>query len=354
MKSSLHTSPAFLLLLLGCLVAVSEAATFTCNATTSTTCLSVIGYVSTNTSTYGKISAFFQVPLSSILGANDLLITTPGTTTVSAGSTVKIPVPCLCTKGIGRSNHMPNYTIESGDGLDAIARVKFDNFINYTEIADANDIPDPNKIMAGDTIWIPLPCSCDPVEEQKVVHLAYKVKSGDNTSYIATTFGTSESTLLKLNGISDPKSLQADQILDVPMKACASSINDTSPDHGLLLPGDTYTFTAKDCVKCSCSSSSYALDCSLASNRNRTCPAATCSGNLTLGESNGTGCDATICAYTGYSNTTSSFNILTTTTTNQTASCKNAAARHTGSAAAFAWMKLVVLLHLILTSICFL
>ncbi|KAJ3689707.1 hypothetical protein LUZ61_018871 [Rhynchospora tenuis] len=133
-----------------------------------------------------------------------------------------------------------------------------------------------------------------------------------------------------------------------------ASINNTSPDHGLLLPSGTYAYTANGCVKCSCnSSSSFMLDCSLASNRNNTCPVTTCSGNLTLGESSGLGCGATTCVYSAYTSITSSFKILTTSVTNQSSSCKSAATRHIGPAAS-ARMKLVVSIHLILISVCFL
>ncbi|KAJ1693641.1 hypothetical protein LUZ63_010339 [Rhynchospora breviuscula] len=171
---------------------------------------------------------------------------------------------------------------------------------------------------------------------------------------IATMYGTNESTLLELNGISDPKSLQPKQILDVPLQVCKSSINNTSPDHGLLLPSGTYAYTANSCVKCSCNlSSSFMLDCFLASNRNNTCPVTMCSRNLTLGESSGTGCGATTCAYSSYTRITSYFKILTTSVINQSSSCKSAATSHTGSAAS-SWMKLVLSFHLILISICFL
>lgn len=217
MKSFPYTY-AFLFFLLGCFATVSEAATFTCDATTTASCQSIINYVSTNASTYRNISSLFQVSVSSILGANNLPTATPSTKTVSAGSIVKIPVPCKCTNGTGRSDSIPVYTVQSGDWLDAIARYKFDLFVNYTEIAYANNISDPSKIYAGQKLWIPLPCSCDPVEDNKVVHLAYKVASGNTVEGIVAQFGTTESTLLKLNGISDPTSLKEEQILDVPLQ----------------------------------------------------------------------------------------------------------------------------------------
>jgi LysM repeat protein len=214
MKSS---SSAFLFFLLGCLVAVSDAATFTCNATATATCKSIIGYVS-NASTYGNISSLFQVSLTSIISENNLSSATSNSTTVLEGAMVKVPIPCLCTNGMGRSDRIPVYTIQPGDGLYVIS-TKFDIFVNYTEIATANNISDPNKIEAGKSLYIPLPCSCDPVNGKKVMHLAYQVESGNTTAGIAAMYGTTESTLLKLNGISDPKSLKAGDILDVPLEA---------------------------------------------------------------------------------------------------------------------------------------
>jgi chitin elicitor-binding protein len=49
------------------------------------------------------------------------------------------------------------------------------------------------------------------------MHLAHIVGGGESTSGIAATFGVSESTLLRINSITDPKSLLKDQILDVPL-----------------------------------------------------------------------------------------------------------------------------------------
>ena len=46
-------------------------------------------------------------------------------------------------------------------------------------------------------------------------HFAYNVRAADNVSKIIARFGVKESTLLKINGITDPKNLTQGQILDV-------------------------------------------------------------------------------------------------------------------------------------------
>ncbi|KAJ3681951.1 hypothetical protein LUZ60_014524 [Juncus effusus] len=358
MSSSPDTTT--ILLLLCCLMVASQAVTFKCTSST-VTCQSLIGYVFANTTTYANITSLFQVSFSDLLGTNNLSLTTSKSDMVKAGSTVRIPIPCKCSEGIGQSDQIPVYTVVAGDGLDAIARYKFDQFVNDTEIATANNISDPTNIDIGQKVWIPLPCSCDEVEEEPVMHLAYQVAAGNTVDTIAVEFNTTESTLLKLNGIDDPKSIQADQILDVPLKVCQSSISSDSPDYGLLLSNDTYTLTANDCVICSCSSSSYVLVCMLVSDKSSSCHAMTCSDNatlslgplsdLSLGSTVISDCELSTCSYTGYSNTSSSINILTTLTDQSTA-CTSGSSSQTARSRS-SCMSFAISLHMILIWICF-
>jgi chitin elicitor-binding protein len=201
------------------LAATASAANFTCAAPRGTTCQSAIGYRVRNATTYGSLlSRFNTTTLLDLLGANDLPSTTAPSSRVPANATVRIPFTCLCAgNGVGQSNHLPIYTVQPQDGLDAIARNVFDAFVTYQEIATANNITNVNLIDVGQKLWIPLPCSCDQVLDADVMHFAHIVAGGESTSGIAAMFGVSESTLLKINNIADPKSLLKDQILDVPL-----------------------------------------------------------------------------------------------------------------------------------------
>ncbi|KAI4995253.1 hypothetical protein ZWY2020_035156 [Hordeum vulgare] len=284
-----------------------------------TTCNSAIGYRVPNATTYGALLARFNTTtLAGLLGANRLPLATSPKRRVAAMATVVIPFTCLCAgNGVGQSNHAPVYTVQPQDGLDAIARNSFDAVVTYQEIATANKIADVDLIKVGQKLWIPLPCSCDPVGGADVFHLAHIVNGGETTSGIAATFGVTEDTLLKLNNIADPKSLKKDQVLDVPLPVCSSSISNNSADHNLRLPNGTYALTAQDCIQCSCSSNTFQLDCTLQGKKG--CPAVPpCNGGLKLGDTSGAGCDSTMCAYSGYSNG-SSFSIQTTLFKNQTA-----------------------------------
>jgi chitin elicitor-binding protein len=212
--------PAAVLLVLLHLAATASATNFTCSAPRGTTCDSAIGYRVPNATTYGALLARFNTTtLAALLGANDLPPNTPPSSPVAAKKTVRIPFPCLCAgNGVGQSDHLPVYTVQPQDGLDAIARNSFDAVVTYQEIATANKIADVNLITVGQKLWIPLPCSCDPVEGAGVFHLAHIVDGGETTSGIAATFGVTEDTLLKLNKIADPKkTLQKGQVLDVPL-----------------------------------------------------------------------------------------------------------------------------------------
>lgn len=187
--------------------------------TTKTTCNALVGYKSPNTTTISHIQSLFQVKnLKSLLGVNNLPPTTPPNHIIKGNSTVRIPFPCQCINGIGLSNHVPTYTVVKDDGLYHIAYDVFGGLLDYPSIVSANKIKDPNRIDIGQKLWIPLPCSCDDVDGQEVVHYGHVVASGSSVAKIAAEFGTNSNTLMMLNNITDPKSLVAGQVLDVPIK----------------------------------------------------------------------------------------------------------------------------------------
>nr|CAD1844719.1 unnamed protein product [Ananas comosus var. bracteatus] len=277
---------------------------------------------------------------------------TPAAAPVAAGGVVRVPFPCACSNGTGRSNRTPTYTSKNGDTLDAIARNVFGGFVTYEEIADANQIPNPNVISVGDKLWIPLPCSCDPVGGEAVVHLGYSVPHGSTVEGIAEEFGVDNATLMEINGIADPSKLQAEQILDVPLRACSSSIGSNSLDSNLLLASRSYVLTANDCIFCSCSSSSYQLNCSIAQNKSFSeCDVPKCPGNLFLGSTSSSGCNVTTCAYNGYTNATG-LSISVNPVTNQTKCSSNAGSLERGLRGSI-WRAFLTSIHIALIGICF-
>ncbi|TYG39792.1 hypothetical protein ES288_D12G043900v1 [Gossypium darwinii] len=231
----------------------SAAQSFKCSSSDPSTCHALVGYITVNNTNLGAIQSLFSVKnLRSLLGANNLPLNTKRSYAIPAQQVIKVPINCLCNNNTGTSSGAPIYTVQPGDGLYHIAAEVFSRLLLYQQIAAANNIRDANLITIGDKLKIPLPCSCDEVDGQKVVHYAHMVKSGSSLGEIAQEFGTNEETLARINGIKADSDLKADQPIDVPLKACNSSVSSDSFDFPLLAANGTYLFTANGCVKCMC------------------------------------------------------------------------------------------------------
>lgn len=89
--------------------------------------------------------------------------------------------------------------------------------MKFPEIQQVNQIPNANLIVTGERLWIPLPCSCDDVEEQRVVHYGHVVEAMSTMEGIAKQFGTTSDVLFKLNDISDDSKLIAGNAIDIPL-----------------------------------------------------------------------------------------------------------------------------------------
>lgn len=191
---------------------------FNCSGSTST-CLSLVGYSSKNATTLRNIQTLFAVKnLRSILGANNLPLNTSRDQRVNPNQVVRIPIHCSCSNGTGVSNRDIEYTIKKDDTLSFVATEVFGGLVTYQKISEVNKIPDPDKIEIGQKFWIPLPCSCDKLNGEDVVHYAHVVKLGSSLREIAAQFGTDNTTLAQLNGIIGDSQLLADNPLNVPLK----------------------------------------------------------------------------------------------------------------------------------------
>ncbi|KAL1188507.1 LysM domain-containing GPI-anchored protein 2 [Cardamine amara subsp. amara] len=316
METSRFTLP-FLLLSFSFFLSLSAQMTgnFKCGGTPST-CISLVGYSSKNATTLRNIQTLFAVKnLRTILGANNLPLNTSRDQRVNPDQVIRIPIRCSCSNGTGISNRVPEYTVKKGDDLYFIASQLFGGLTRDQRIAEVNKIPDPALIQPGQKFWIPLPCSCDKLNGQDVVHYAHVVKQGSSLGEIAALFGTDNTTLAQLNGISGDPQLLADLPLNVPLRACSSSVRNDSLDASMLLSNNSYLFTANNCVKCSCDASkNWTLSCQPSSELKpsnwTTCPPSRCEGaeSLFLGNTTSGSCGPRTCAYAGYSNSS----ILTT------------------------------------------
>lgn len=104
------------------------------------------------------------------------------------------------------------------DGLYHIAAEVFSGLVVYQDIQAVNNITNPDKIEVGQRLWIPLPCSCDRVDGQEVVHYGHRVADGSSVEGIASQYNISQDTLSKLNNLTNPPTLMAGDVIDVPLR----------------------------------------------------------------------------------------------------------------------------------------
>ncbi|MBY0099739.1 glycoside hydrolase family 18 protein [Mesobacillus maritimus] len=98
---------------------------------------------------------------------------------------------------------MQIHVIQPGDSLTAIARAYGST---VTDIVEANEIPNPNQLVVGQTIVIP------------IIGNFYWVQPGDNLYSIARRFGTTYQELARINGIPVDRPLQVGFRLYIPQR----------------------------------------------------------------------------------------------------------------------------------------
>ena len=104
------------------------------------------------------------------------------------------------------------------------------------EIAQANGIPAPYVIHAGNQLTIPAPggaaqapAPAPAPAPQPSGTSAYTVQRGESLAIIAAKFNTTYLILAEMNGIADPNILHVGQVLQVPAPAAAPAPADTGP-----------------------------------------------------------------------------------------------------------------------------
>ena len=98
-----------------------------------------------------------------------------------------------------------DYTVKRGDTLAEIAR---EYGVSVNELAEANNIANPNLIYPGQVLVIP--------GEDDQPDTVYVVTRGDTLARIAASFGTSVSALTEANNITNPNLILVGQKLLIP------------------------------------------------------------------------------------------------------------------------------------------
>lgn len=175
------------------------------------------------------------------------------------------------------------------------------------QLREANSISDPSALDVGQTLVVPLPCTCFNGTDNLLpaIYLSYVVKQVDTLAGIAARYSTTITDLMTVNAMGS-SSISVGDILAVPLSACASNFPTYSSDYGLIVPNGSYAITASHCVQCSCGlgnrnlycmPASLAVSCSSMQCRNSNLMV----GNVTWQQSTA-GCNVTSCNYGGYVN----------------------------------------------------
>lgn len=120
---------------------------------------------------------------------------------VTAPPAAKPPAPAPVKKPAPAPAATGTYTVRSGDTLSGIA-AKYGT--TYQELARINGIRNPDSIQAGQVLKVKGGAAPAPT---------YTVRGGDSLSAIATAHGTTYTELARINGISNPDLIQPGQVL---------------------------------------------------------------------------------------------------------------------------------------------
>ncbi|XP_010908457.1 lysM domain-containing GPI-anchored protein 1 [Elaeis guineensis] len=319
--------PFFLLLLLVLhllslpLLSFSKSTIEPC--TGSDSCPALLGYTLYADLKVSEVAALFQADPIAVLTANaiDISVSDVENHILPAGLFLRIPTLCSCSDGI-RKSVSTRYKTRPADTLTSIANSIFAGLASPDQIREANSISDPSALDIGQTLLIPLPCTCFNSTDNNLpaIYLSYVVKAGDTVTAIATSYSTTVTDIMNVNAMGNP-AIRPGDIIAIPLPACASMFPRYASDFGLVVANGSYSITASHCVQCSCGPGNLNLYCTPASLA-VSCSSMQCrNSNLMLGnvtaQPTSAGCNVTSCSYGGFVNGT----IMTTLTTSLQPRC---------------------------------
>ncbi|KAI9106504.1 hypothetical protein K1719_022032 [Acacia pycnantha] len=311
LQKSIFGSP-FLLLLLQVFIKValvsSKSTIEPCS--NSDSCSALLGYTVYTDLKVSEVASLFQIDPIALLTSNAIDISYPDVEQHILPSQLflKIPINCSCVDGI-RKSVSTHYRTRPSDTLSSIADSIYGGLVSADQLREANSITDPSVLDVGQSLVVPLPCTCFNGTDNSLpaIYLSYVVQPIDALAAIAARYSTTLTDLMDVNALGSAAISDGD-ILAIPIPACASNFPNYSADYGLLVPNGSYAITASHCMQCSCGPQNLNLYCMPASLA-VSCSSMQCKnsnlmvGNLTAQQSSA-GCNVTSCAYDGFVNGT--------------------------------------------------
>lgn len=129
-----------------------------------------------------------------------------------------------------------SYKVQPGDSLYSIAR---DYGTTYETLVDINELDDPNALSVGQIINVPGEAPPGVPLEEGVVHV---VEAGETLFRISQKYGVPLDQLAEANQITNPNTLRTGQRLIIP--SGGSQTPSTGRRVHVIQPGDTVTSIA--------------------------------------------------------------------------------------------------------------
>ncbi len=100
---------------------------------------------------------------------------------------------------------------------ETLARIAARYGVTVKQIADLNNITNPNLIYTGQKLRIPAPSTvATPAAGQTSGTRTYTVRAGDTLVSIATRFGVTVQAIQQLNNLPSPDQIYTGQVLKIP------------------------------------------------------------------------------------------------------------------------------------------
>lgn len=185
----------------------------------SDSCNAMLGYTLYTDLKVAEVASLFQVDPISILTANAIDISYPDVENHILPSQLflQIPVSCSCVDGI-RKSVSTHYKTRPQDTLQMIADSIYGGLVSADQIREANSISDPSVLDVGQSLVIPLPCTCFNGTDNSLpaVYLSYVVKDADTLAGIAARYSTTLTDLMNVNAMGTP-AIKGGDIISVPI-----------------------------------------------------------------------------------------------------------------------------------------
>jgi lysozyme len=227
---------------------VSQGTSSSSNSSTSATAStsSTGTYTVKSGDTLSSIATGHSTTVSSLVSLNS--ISNPNV--IYVGQVLKLSANSASTSSSTTSSSSATtasgtYTVKSGDTLSSIAT---GHSTTVSSLVSLNSISNPNVIYVGQVLKLSNTTSSSSSTKGSSSTTAsgtYTVKSGDSLSGIASSHGTTVSSLASLNNISDSNLIYVGQVLKLSANSTSTSSNKTSSSSTTAASG-TYTVKSGD------------------------------------------------------------------------------------------------------------